>query len=170
MEVHIDYMNDLGDTSPAPTYVLSVMTHSSQLLKSPTPHKIEPRPYFVVLRTEYSANKIVGAWTWCRILDFTGNRIVVVHSEYFRDARTQSLHIQCLAFRQWRYCISLSNTIHIALKMSMFSLQFSILTRWFSSRGVNNSIHMTIPCHSGCLLPVRVLILLYTRLKKTLKM
>ena len=39
----------------------------------------------------------------------------------------------------------------------MFSLQFSILTRWFNSSGINNSIHMTTPCHSGCLLPARVL-------------
>ena len=39
----------------------------------------------------------------------------------------------------------------------MLSLQFSILTRWFNSSGVNNSIHMTTPCHSGGLLPARVL-------------
>ena len=41
--------------------------------------------------------------------------------------------------------------------MSVFSLQFSILTRWFDSSGINNSIHITTPCYSGCLLPARVL-------------
>ena len=42
-------------------------------------------------------------------------------------------------------------------KMSVFSMPFSILTRWFDSSGINNSIHMTTPCHSGCLQPARVL-------------
>ena len=69
-------------------------------------------------------------------------------------------HLICLhhpTVKVWSSTKCIQEWLQNQNKVHVWSLYLIILTRWFNFRGDNNSIHITSPCHSGCLQPARVL-------------